>query len=152
MAIFQPDGWFGLPRFDPGLYPYIDVFYEIVALLLMYQITNPDTEARLYWSMIVYGHLALIAVTNYGGPGEKSKSICGMPLLPLWCMCFYDTVLFGVFFYLAAFGYFPGHSDNFWGMTGETWSFCLLCNIPLNILSLPNITFPWTIDDNKKQT
>jgi hypothetical protein len=145
MAIFQPDGFFGLPQFDQGLYPYLDVFYEIVALLLMYQITNPDTEARLYWSMMIYSHLALIAVTNYGGPGEKSK-------LPLWYMFFYDSVLFSAFFYLAAFGYIPGHSDNFWGMSGETWSFCLLCNVPLNILIFPNITFPWTSDDKKKQT
>lgn len=142
MAIFRSDGAFGLPRLDKSLYPVLDVGYELVVGWLLFQFTLPNTTARTYWLYNVIGHGLLMAITDYG----EGKNVLGtkspISKCPLWVMSFYDIGVFSCLFFASAYGYLQGMCD-FAGISGEQWAFFLLCNEPLNILMVPNVTYPW---------
>ena len=150
MAIFRSDGVFGLPRLDKSVYPVLDVGYELVVGWLLFQFTPPNTTARAIWLYVVIGHGLLMAITDYG----EGKSVFGIKtsisICPLWIMSFYDMFVFSCLFFASAYEYLHGMC-HFAGLSGEQWAFFLLCNEPLNILQVPNITYPWQKESTKNK-
>ena len=151
MGIFHSDGLIGLPRFDPCVYPPLDLLYEVVVGYLMFQFTLLDTQARMCWVCIVLGHGLLIPFVNYGGEKNVFGFKTSISIIPLWVMSFYDIVVFSWLFFVSAYGYLDGMCE-FAGFSGEQWAFFLLCNEPLNVLAIPNVTYPWQNKSAKKKT
>lgn len=150
MAIFRSDGLFGLPRLDTSVYPVLDVVYELVVGWLLFQFTLPSTVARTCWLYITIGHGLLIAITDYGGGKNPLGVNTRFSVVPLWITSFYDIFVFSCLFFASAYGYLHGMCE-FAGFSGEQWAFFLLCNEPLNILNVPNVTYPWQTSSRKKK-
>ena len=92
----------------------------------------------------------LIAITDYGGGKNPLGINTPISVVPLWVMSFYDIVVFSCLFFASAYGYLHGMCE-FAGFSGEQWAFFLLCNEPLNILEVPNVTYPWQTSSRKKK-
>ena len=145
MTIFRSDGVFGLPRLDKSVYPVLDVGYELVVGWLLFQFTLPNTTARTYWLYVTIGHGLLMAITDYGEGKNVFGSKSSISISPLWIMSFYDMFVFSCLFFASAYG------CEFAGLSGEQWAFFLLCNEPLNILQVPNVTYPWQKESTKNK-